>query len=113
MTKPSIHQLVQPLSAEFPVQIIAPTNAITQEQLFVGLPADHAGRARHLELIFLPDADDVHFLQYFAPLPFKVEPKQFGEVSRLIARINASAPLIGFGFVLLGGSIPFGCSTRF
>lgn len=98
-TKPDIRQLVKAFSEEFPVTIVPRSEEVPREQLFVALPADHAGRARQLELVFLPDEDDVHFLQYFVPLEFAISPAHVGDLARVILRINASSPLIGFGML--------------
>ena len=106
MTRPNINQLVDALRAEFTVRIELPTGAVEKEQLFVELPADHAGRARQLELVFLPDDDGVHFLQYFVALPYAIKQERLGDLARLINRINATSPLIGFGLI---EDLPLAC----
>lgn len=93
---PDLRTLIEPLRDEFPAELVPPAGAIDRDQLFVQLPEDEEGRARRLELIFLPDRDGVFFLQYFVPLPYEIRPDRFGDLARLMARINARLPLIGF-----------------
>ena len=96
MTKPNLNQLLSALSADFVVHVVPPAGAVANEQLHIELPNDAAGRTRVLELIFLPHADDVHFLQFFVMLPTPVAVDRLNEVARIIARINSTAPLPGF-----------------
>jgi len=99
MTQTNLKQLLNPLNEDFTAKIIEPHSDINMEQLFVELPADTMHRQRQLELLILPDEDGVCFLQYFISLPYTVDKNQINELSRLILKINAKLPLIGFGLL--------------
>lgn len=44
------------------------------------------------------EAVDLEFLQFFAPLPFKVAENQAADMARLVGLINNFAPLMGFAY---------------
>lgn len=69
------------------------------DQLFVLLNlSDDASLA--LEMLYVPGLDEelegTRLLQYFVRLPFEVDGTE-DQLSRLLAQVNAIAPLVGFG----------------
>lgn len=53
------------------------------------------------------EANDLEFLQFFVPLPFKVAEVQTAEMARLVGLINNFAPLMGFTYNESGGLVYF------
>jgi len=53
------------------------------------------------------EANDLEFLQFFAPLPFTVAEVQAAEMARLVGLVNNFAPLMGFAYNESGGLVYF------
>ncbi len=53
------------------------------------------------------EANDLEFLQFFAPLPFTVAEVQAAEMARLVGLVNNFAPLMGFAYNESSGLVYF------
>lgn len=84
----------------FGVEIVPAAGDIPYDVLLVALAPEGEGDGRQLELSFLPGLEEqlagASLLQCFVALPAEVAAE--AELERLIARINAQLPLVGFGF---------------
>jgi hypothetical protein len=87
----------------FPTNVVLVTDEIPYDVLLVGLTDKDEKRRWQLELSFLPgmeeDLEGLSLLQCFVPLPGEVGPGADITLRKLIVRLNARLPLIGFGWL--------------
>jgi hypothetical protein len=83
------------LTAEsFPGRLVEATAEIPYDTLLVAVAGEEGDPGWRLELSFLPGAS---LLQCFVHLPAEIAAR--GELLRLLARLNARLPLVGFAYV--------------
>jgi hypothetical protein len=107
---PSVVQIIQAVGEEFSVHYLPNSDEVSEKQLLVEISQsadEHTPLT--MELMMLPDDDDIYFLQLFAALPYEVLKEQISEVCRLIVSINTQLPLIGFGMLEESSLIFFRC----
>lgn len=87
----------------FPTNVVLESPEVPYDVLLVGLSDTEETRHWQLELSFVPgmeeDLEGAALLQCFAPLPAEVPPGAEDELRRLIVRVNAKLPLVGFGYL--------------
>jgi hypothetical protein len=87
----------------FPTGFAAQGEQVPYDVLLVGVSDADETRQWQLELSFIPgmeeNLDGAALLQCFAPLAGEVPPAAEDGLLRLIARLNAKLPIIGFGWL--------------
>ena len=107
-----ITDLAQYLTAEeFTAQAMPASAQAPADQLIVQLEPERLNWKLHAELAFTSDLerakntggaqpeeedDNRDYLQFFVLLPLRFSPERAGDMSRLVAMINNTLPLIGF-----------------
>ncbi len=85
----------------FPTRLVEATAEIPYDTLLVALEGEESEPGWRLELSFLPGMEEqlagASLLQCFVHLPAEVAAE--GELLRLLARLNARLPLVGFTYV--------------
>jgi len=106
---PTLEQALPPLARAFVVQLAPPDGGVDAAQVFADLGPDAKGRARRLELMFLPrEADDEPYaLQFFVLMPFSFELEQIPDLARFLAAVNVKLPIGHFGMSEVEGWIYF------
>lgn len=90
------------LEAEsFPGHLVEATAEIPYDTLLVAVAGEEGDPGWRLELSFLPGMEEqlagASLLQCFVHLPAEIAAR--GELLRLLARLNARLPLVGFAYV--------------
>ena len=99
-----LQEFERELRAEgFPTNVVHESAEVPYDVLLVGLSDNEETRQWQLELSFIPgmeeDLEGAALLQCFAHLPAEVPPAAEAELRRLIVRVNAKLPLVGFGWL--------------
>ncbi|MBT3218636.1 MAG: hypothetical protein HN348_06055 [Proteobacteria bacterium] len=96
-TTPDLSSLCPALNADdFPTQYLPGTKEIPVDQVLVVLDDDQEGRTLHLQILPVPDIEDLTVLQFYSQLPFSLNPANTADLARFLHLVNQHLPLIGF-----------------
>ena len=98
VSTPDLSSLLPAINEQgYTTEIMPPTDAAPVEQLLVFLNMDYRRRQRYVELVFVPEMEELTILQMFVLMPFEIEHSSISTLSRVLLQVNRLLPITGFG----------------
>lgn len=98
MNVPDLARAAEPLEEEgFENRLVPANETVPHQQLFVALDAEGWNSGLQLELVFVPDLEDLTVLQFFVLLPIDISRAPVAALARFILMVNRYLPVAGFG----------------